>query len=161
MKLLLTVLFLAGFLNAVNCQNKLFLRFYSNDGTKFNRGYFVRSTDSSIFIKKGIDTVEINYSKIGNLKTRRSLGNDIYKSSLISAGLLAAFFYATGVPDEKKIFIGWHRTEGLAIGLTLGGLIGPAIGGITATVKKVTTVQVKGDQEAWLKAKALLETLKQ
>lgn len=54
-----------------------FLRIYSTSAHKFQKGYLVNTTDSSIFIYKHHNMLNVPVTKIGFIRTDRSVGHDM------------------------------------------------------------------------------------
>lgn len=151
----------------VQGQKKVFLRVYGVAGNKIKKGYYAGTTDSSLLIYKDADTVEVPVSRIGAIKTRRSVGHAILVSATTGAVLFGIIGAASG---EKKVNDGtlggaFHDaltatpSEGLAAGLLAGGLLGTATGAIISLINKKIKFSINGNLQAWQKQKKILEQL--
>ena len=81
--------------SGVQAQKKTFMRFYSDRGNKFEKGYFAGTTDSSIVVYKDTGKLEIPISKIGTIKTKRGLGHNILIIGSTGGVVLGIFGAAT------------------------------------------------------------------
>ena len=151
----------------VQAQKKTFLRLYGVAGNKFNKGVFAGATDSSIFIYKDSNKVEIPISRIGTIKTRRSSGHTILISASTGAVLLGILGVASGESKVNDGTIGGalHNaftvtpSEGLAQGLIIGGVLGTATGTIINIFRKKIHFTINGNRQTWLLQKNLIEQL--
>lgn len=141
--------------SSVLAQKKTFLRFYDAFGHKFEKGYLVGSTDSSIVVYRDSITLEIPISKIYTIKTRRSVGHNILISSFIEAIPLTIYAVSTGEPHINDNTFGgslhdattFMPGEAAVLGI-LGGIAG---GTITAALlsEKSKTLIIDGNIENW------------
>ena len=116
-----------------------FIRVYDLNGTKISKGRIARITDTSLVVSRGEIPVNIELSKIGFIKTKRSVGNNILYGAAIGAGTGAILGLASGGENEW-----WGKGEGAGgFGLILGAM-GAGAGAITAIFKKSKTFSVKG-----------------
>ncbi|WP_297696077.1 hypothetical protein [uncultured Eudoraea sp.] len=116
-----------------------FIRVYDLQGTKISKGRIARITDSSLVVSRGEKPVNLELSKIGFIKTKRSVGNNILYGAAIGAGTGAILGLASGGENEW-----WGKGEGAGgFGLILGAM-GAGAGAITAIFKKTKTFSIEG-----------------
>jgi hypothetical protein len=121
-----------------------FVRVYDLNGEKTSKGRIIEITDSSLVVSRGENPVNIELSKIGFIKTKRSVGNNILYGAAIGAGTGAILGLASGGENEW-----WGKGEGAGgFGLILGAM-GAGIGAITAIFKKPKTYPINGDLSKW------------
>ncbi len=82
-KVLYLLLLIIIFNSTLEAQKKTYMRFYTVVGKKFESGFYGGSTDSSIAVYKNKEKIEIPVSKIGVIRTRRSLGHSILVGAAI------------------------------------------------------------------------------
>jgi len=136
----------SSILYAQETKNKAapFVRVYDLNGEKISRGRIASVTDTSLITGPREKPVNIGVSKIGFIKTKRSVGNNILWGAAIGVGIGAISGIATGGEDEW-----WGKGEGAGgFGLYFGA-IGAGIGAITAIFKKSKTFPVDGDVSKW------------
>ncbi|MGB5386867.1 MAG: hypothetical protein WBN20_08795 [Eudoraea sp.] len=130
-----------------------FVRVYDLNGTKISKGRIVSVTDSSLVLGPKDKTVNIEVSKIGLIKTKRSVGNNILIGAAIGTGTGAILGFATG--GESQF---WGKGDGAAAGGLTMGAIGAGVGAIIAIFKKSDTYDIEGDITKW---KAFREVMDQ
>jgi hypothetical protein len=157
-KILLTSLWLLSFCVIANAQKKTFMRVYHLSGAKIEKGFLKTTTDSSIVINKRSGTTEIPVSKIGHIKTRRSLGHDILIGSVIGGSGLGILL-AASADYEPSCWICWTVGEGLVGGLIIGAIGGGAVGTLTGVFKRSVVFTINGDENMWGKQRAVLTTM--
>lgn len=150
MKILCISIFVLALIGInAHAQKRTFLRLYTAAGNKFKKGYFVRTTDTSISIYRHNDTMEVLAVNIGFIKTKRSTGHDILTGALIGVMPSTVIGIALGKPNKSDEIFNITPAEGALAGLMIGGLVGTAGGAINASVKKVTTFIINGDLNTW------------
>ena len=162
--LLLAVL-LTG--TAVHAQKRTFMRFYSLAGNKFQKGYFAGTTDSSVFIYKQEDTVEVSATDIGYIKTKRSFGHNVLAGTLAGAIPLSIVGAIAGEPHENNNTFGGvlHDAvtptpgEGAIGGLMVGGIAGAVTGALTSAFRKSITFTINGRLADWQTQKKIIDLL--
>src|SRR3954451_12609213 len=82
MKKLYILLFTFSLINAADAQQQIFMRIYNTSGNKFHKGYFVRTTDSSLFISVTSGLVEVPATSISYIKTKRSTVHGVLVGAL-------------------------------------------------------------------------------
>src|SRR5207253_474214 len=82
----------------VQAQKRTFLRLYSLAGFKFQKGHLAGTTDSSLFIYENGDTIEVAVVNIGYIKTKRSIGHNMWVSVLAAAVPSSILGAASGEP---------------------------------------------------------------
>ena len=121
-----------------------FVRVYALNGEKISKGRISRITDTSLVVSRGEKSVSIELGKIGFIKTKRSVGNNILYGAAIGAGTGVILGLASGGENEY-----WGKGEGAGgFGLILGAM-GAGAGAITAIFKKTKTFTIDGDTLKW------------
>jgi hypothetical protein len=116
-----------------------FVRVYALNGEKISKGRISSITDTSLVVSRGEKPVNIETSRIGFIKTKRSVGNNILYGAAIGAGTGAILGLASGGENEW-----WGKGEGAGgFGLILGAM-GAGAGAITAVFKKTKTFSIEG-----------------
>jgi hypothetical protein len=151
-------LFLCQSIN-LNAQNnnkgKTFLRVCNLDGKKMAKGYFILATDSTLKLKKRSKVSDISITSIGQIKTKRSGGNNILTSSLVGMSIGAVFGVATADPDAWTF--NYSASEGAASFGLLGAIGGATIGGVISGIKNRETFIINGDVNKWLIFKEFIQ----
>ena len=120
-----------------------FVRVYDLNGTKISKGRISGITDSSLVLNRGENPFNIEISKIGFIKTKRSAGNNILWGAGIGAstGLIAGAiegesegYFGAPIPAEQNI------VEAM-LAMTA---FGTAVGAITVLFKKSKTFSIEG-----------------
>lgn len=130
-----------------NEKNSLFVRVFSLDGTKINKGKVFSVNDSILQLKKSNEIVKIALRDIGFIKTKRSAFHNVLVGSVIGASTGALLGAATADPDA--MIMGYSAGEGAAIGFISGGSVGAAIGGITILLKNSRIYEINGEYQKW------------
>lgn len=121
-----------------------FVRVYDLNGKKISKGRIASLTDTSLVVGSKEKPVNIDVSRIGFIKTKRSAGNNILWGAAIGAGTGAILGLASGGENEF-----WGQGEGAGgFGLILG-VMGAGTGAITAIFKKSETYAIDGDLSKW------------
>ncbi|MGB3005824.1 MAG: hypothetical protein WBC06_04925, partial [Chitinophagaceae bacterium] len=81
------ILLLVAYTSAAQTKGS-FIRVLDNNGSIIYKGYLCAVTDSSFFLQKGKDTIEVMAKRTGTLKLWHSFGHTV----LVSTGGAAAFF---------------------------------------------------------------------
>jgi len=139
----------------VQAQKKTFPRFYDAFGYKFEKGYYVGKTDSSIIVHRDSTTLEIPITRIFTVKTRRSVGHNILLSSLIEAIPVTVYAVSTGEPHTNEdTFSGllhdavtFTPGEAAILGV-FGGMVGGTITGVLLSGKSKILL-IDGNMENW------------
>lgn len=135
-------------------KNKIapFIRVYDLNGTKISKGRIAMLTDTSLVVSRGEKQVNIELSKIGFIKTKRSEGNNILWGTAIGAGTGAILGLASGGENEF-----WGKGDG-AVGFGLiFGVMGAGAGAITLIFKKPKTFAIDGNATKWKAFKEAME----
>jgi hypothetical protein len=129
----------------------MFVRIYSLDGKKINKGHIIFLNDTLLELKKNNKHVKLNVLDIGSIKTKRSAGNNI----LIGAAVGASSMAIIGASDSN----GWFTTSETAAlyGIIIGLPAGVVIGGISALAKNSKTYIINGDPLKWKIFKQMIE----
>lgn len=151
-------------------QSTNFLRVYDKHGKKFAKGRLSATTDSSIILKKETKSIEVPYTIIGYMRTKRSTGHNILVSSLLVGGISSAFVaiasnsskstpttnnYGYNI-DLNKYFKPDDTSIGLLF-LVSGATLGAPIGGLIGATKKTERFNINGNKEEWKKVKVILD----
>lgn len=128
-----------------------FVRVYDLNGEKISKGRIVSVTDTSLITGPREKPVNIEVSKIGFIKTKRSEGNNILWGAAIGAGFGAISGFATGGEGEL-----WGQGEGAAGFGLIFGVMGAGTGAITAIFKKSKTFPINEDLSKWKAFKAAM-----
>lgn len=131
----------------VNAQKSIFVRVYDLTGKKINKGHVITATDTSLQLEGKSTPVDIPVRRIGFIKTKHSMGNNLLIGSVIGATTLAILGVATAEPDKE--IMGYTEGEGAAAGALIGLPIGVAIGRITIAFKNSKTYSINGDIPKW------------
>ncbi|MBT8182922.1 MAG: hypothetical protein KJO53_15180 [Eudoraea sp.] len=116
-----------------------FIRVYDLHGTKISKGRIARITDTSLVVSRGEKPFNLELSKIGFIKTKRSAGNNILYGASIGAGTGAILGLALGGEDEF-----WGKGEAAGGAGLFMGVVGAGVGAITAIFKKPKTFSIEG-----------------
>jgi len=130
-----------------------FIRVYDLNGKKIAKGRIASLTDTSLVTGPREKPVNIDVSRIGSIKTKRSAGHNIFLGAVIGTATGAILGIASGGEDEW-----WGQGEGAAVGGLTMGAIGAGVGAITAIFKKSDTYDIEGDITKW---KAFREVMDQ
>ena len=136
----------SSILYAQETKNKAapFVRVYDLNGKKISKGRIVSVTDTSLITGPREKPVNIGVSKIGFIKTKRSVGNNVLWGAAIGAGFGAISGFATGGEDEW-----WGKGEGAGVLGLYFGAIGAGTGAITVIFKKSNTYPIDGEPIKW------------
>ena len=158
MKTLFTFLLLNFICYQVGAQKMTFIRVYDTNDRLMTKGYILKATDTSLQLKVSKkDTIILPVAKIGIIKTKRSAVNSI----LIGATAGAIPFGILGLSsgenkvNDNTIGGGIHDlftitpTEGMIMGLLLGGAGGAAIGALSTLIKKPKSFVIHSNPEKW------------
>lgn len=136
----------SSILYAQETKNKaaLFVRVYDLNGEKISKGRIASLTDTSLVAGTREKPVNIDVSRIGFIKTKRSVGNNILWGAVIGTGFGAIAGFTTGGEGEW-----WGQGEGAGgFGLIFGAM-GAGTGAITAIFKKSNTYPIDGEPIKW------------
>lgn len=148
-----------------------FIRVYSESGKKIAKGKIVFVNDSALGLTNGHKLVKLAVSDIGHIKTKRSVGNSVLTTSLISGAAGAMIGLVTSNEETKTGDGGWlfgeyEYTTGVspATGAAIGGGIGLAGGALiglgSSLFKNSETYIINGDLEKWKFFKEVVEKVK-
>ena len=131
----------SSILYAQKTKNKAapFVRVYDLNCKKISNGRIASVTDTSLITGPREKPVNIGVSKIGFIKTKRSVGNNVLWGAAIGAGFGAISGFATGGEDEW-----WGKGEGAGVLGLYFGAIGAGTGAITVIFKKSNTYPIGG-----------------
>ena len=87
-------------------KKQVFLRFYDFSGHKFEKGQFIRTSDSSIVVQSNSLQLQIPISRIYSIKTKRSYGHNFLLSALIESVPLSIYGASTGEPRTNDNTLG-------------------------------------------------------
>jgi hypothetical protein len=144
------------------------MRLFSPSGEKFATGFYGGTTDNSIIIYKtrtdsskvlyqNREKVEIPFSRIGVIKTKRSKGNAALIGYAIGGGALGILGYASGDSNPEGFEAG--RGESFVFGNIFGGLAGITVGTIIQSLKKRHSFKINGSNSLWLEQRTLINKL--
>ncbi|TBR18794.1 MAG: hypothetical protein EPO57_05750 [Chitinophagaceae bacterium] len=139
---LLAFLFLISFSYILGAQQAIFVRVYDLKGNKINKGFVIAATNTELQLGKGLI---IPVSKIGSIKTKHSVGNNLFFGSSIGAFTLGLMeMVNANAASQGDAF---ESSSGIQI--VVGAIIGAAIGGISLKFKKSNTFLIDGDLIKW------------
>lgn len=160
------LLSISAYSQKTNKDKIIFVRVYNLNGERINKGHVVFTNDTILRLKKGEKFVNINIKNIGQIKTKRSVGNNVLTTSLIGGAAGAIIGLATSKEEIRTgsaIIIGeYEYTTGTspATGALVGGGIGLAGGALIglggSLFKKSQTFSIDGDINKWKMYKQLL-----
>ncbi|WP_224488627.1 hypothetical protein [Robertkochia flava] len=128
----------------VHSQDLPFIRIYDLHGKKIGKGRLVKTSDNLLYTKLRKDTLIFTYREIGEIRTKRSYGNNIVVPAIIlAAPSLPGVFSKGNTP-----FLG-DDASWAAAGMAAGAITGVMIGSIYWLVKKKASFTINGDQVAW------------
>ncbi|MCF7567657.1 hypothetical protein L3X37_04665 [Sabulilitoribacter arenilitoris] len=117
------------------------------------------TNDTILRLKKGEKFININVKNIGQIKTKRSIGNNVLSTSLIGGGVGVVIGLATSKEETKTgtaIIVGeYEYTTGTSpgTGALIGGGVGLAGGALiglgSSIFKKSETFIINGDINKW------------
>ena len=138
-------IFLSIFVQAQEKYNEadIFIRVYNLQGQKIAKGKIMNASDSILQLTSKGKIVNVSFDKIGVIKTKRSIGNNILIGASIGASSLAILGASVG---ETGSYISGGAGSNAAIGLIGGGFFGSIIGGTTAVFKKSDTFIINGNK---------------
>ncbi len=153
-------------------QKRTFMRVTQIGTSNFIRGFYAGVIDSAIIIFNHQHNDTISYSRIQEIKTKRSGGHNLLLG--VATGIIAGTI--TGLITYKKpeqqpndpncsLCPFFHDTfsftqgEAAAAGGLTGGLAGLATGGIISLARKKKTFLVAGNFINWVLVKKIIETL--
>ena len=106
--------------------------------------------------------IEIPYTKIGSIKTKRSVGNSIAIGSGIG-GITGGTFFALLFNEVNRDLGGQPESSStiaaFTAGFVLGGVEGTIVGAIVGGLRKKEKFIINGNIENWKKFKAAMEYL--
>ena len=129
---------------------KTFLRVYSKQGDKINKGRFKFYNDSLLVLERGYKLQQVYIKDIGYIKTKRSAGHNVLvgATSGVAAGVvLGSLNPPTDSSGGTFTWAGDSAGNELAIGITYGILTGTVVGSITAIFKNSETYIIDGKIE--------------
>ena len=137
-------IFLSIFVQAQEKYNEtdIFIRVYNLQGQKVAKGKIMNVSDSILQLTSKRKIINVSFDKIGFIKTKRSIGNNILIGACIGASALAILGTSVG---KTGSYVGGSNSDAV-IGLFSGGFFGSIIGGITAFFKKSDTFIINGDK---------------
>jgi hypothetical protein len=162
---LLLLLVLACYV--LHAQKRTFLRIYSLAGNKINQGHFAGTTDSSLLIYKSDTSIEISAQYIGVIKTRRSLGHNVWVGAITGAIPLSILATTSGEPKVNDNTIGGVFHDAVtftpaeaAIGGFIGGsVIGAASGALVTAFTRHGTFTINGSIDEWKSQRKIMDML--
>lgn len=123
-----------------------FLRVFNLDGKKIAKGRLVQVTDSTLTLRKNKETVNVIFSDVGIIKTKRSFGNNVLTGAGIGAGTVGLL---GAVSSGDKGFFQYGPGQGLGVGILIGAPLGSAAGGLLGLFKNRKTIEINGNKEQW------------
>lgn len=147
MKKLLSLCLLMMVCCPLAAQSKLFVRVYDLEYKKINKGFVFALNDSTLILEKDTKLLDIPVKKIGMIKTKRSMGNNVLIGTLIGTTVFAAAGAATADPDA--FIFDYTPAEGALMGTLIGAPAGAFAGAVSAAFKKSKTFTIDGDLEKW------------
>ncbi|HYC39834.1 MAG TPA: hypothetical protein VEB63_05040 [Chitinophagaceae bacterium] len=136
-------------------QEGLFLRLYNENGKKFQTGYLIETTDSSLILKSSGKLKEIPVTEISQLRLRRSFGHIVLISVL--AGGTAMAIAGAGSADPDNWILPMTVAEGLIAGFLLGGGTALAPGALISAARKRPVFEVRRDPQKWKELRLQLQ----
>jgi hypothetical protein len=162
MKMFLLVTALFVFAINASAQRSVFLRVFDANGSKIGKGKLVGVTDSSIILT----ATEVPYTRIGFIKTKRSIGHTMIVSGAIITGVTALLGVVGNAADSRSATLGsaggnwdilsFNTGDVLAISVLAGIFNGALIGGINALSRKTLVFHINGQELEWRKARTEL-----
>jgi hypothetical protein len=156
-KVLYLLLLIIIFNSTLEAQKKTYMRFYTVAGKKFESGFYGGSTDSSIAVYKNKEKIEIAVSKIGVIRTRRSLGHSMLVGAAIGGVPLGLIGVASGEEPQPGSYYTFTSGQQLKLGLFLGGIFGAAIGSLIHGFQKRTAFIINGSSVRWIEQRNAVE----
>jgi hypothetical protein len=125
-----------------------FIRVYSLEGKKIAKGRITGGSETGITLQRGKKTEIIDIGKVGFIRSKHSVGNNVLVGAVAGSAIAAATFAAAADPD---IWIfGYTAADGLLAGLILGAPLGGSIGALTALFKRSERYDIHGQAKNWL-----------
>lgn len=123
-----------------------FLRVFNLDGKKIAKGRLVQVTDSTLTLRKNKETIDVIFSDIGIIKTKRSFGNNVLTGAGIGAGTVGLF---GAISSPGSGYFSYGPGQGLGAGILIGAPFGAAAGGLLGLFKNRKTIEINGNEEQW------------
>jgi len=162
MKKLCTLFFTLLLIDAAHAQ-QTFMRIYNTNGHKFQKGYFIRATDSSVFIYRKEGIVEVPATRIGYIKTKRSVVHSVLVVALAGAVPISVLGTAPGkpLPHNDNLYTATKDTLLFtpASAVTTGSITNIPAGGLPAANTRRTTFTINGNIDTWRLQKKKIELL--
>lgn len=138
----------------------MYVRVYNLESKKISKGKLFAVSDTILILKRNSKLINLEPMKIGYIKTKRSIGNNILVGSLLG-GVSGAIIGAASSNQETKtgdggwLFGKYEYTTGVSsgTGTVIGGSIGILGGAITglgiSAFKNSNTFLINGDEAKW------------
>jgi hypothetical protein len=131
---------------------KTFVRVFDLKGKKICKGNMVSFSEASLKLHKGKKELNIPFSTIGKIKTKRSEGHNFLIGTAASATILGI-----AVAEDTNSDNAFFSVEGdILVSSIIGGIAGAAIGGITCLFKNSEAYEINGDLENWKTFKIMM-----
>lgn len=137
----------------VKSNSNLFVRVYDLNGNKIYKGKIQQTTPNTLILNAAKGAIEIDVTKVGFIKTKRSMGNNILIGSASGVGL-AAILGATS--SNSGGWFDYNFGEGLVMGTILFVPVTTGIGALTSLFKNSKTYIINGDVKRWQEVKDLI-----
>ena len=143
------------FISVATAQKK-FVRVYPTGPAKIVTGYYGGHTNSAIIIESNHQRVTLNYLKIQNIRTAKTVGHNIFIGSFIGAlvGVITGLVtHKDPAPPPVGCWFcfsyGTTQGEDAAAGFVIGSMAGAAVGTVAGLAKKKENLTVAGDFANW------------
>ncbi len=146
-------------------QKSVFLRVFDTHRSKIGKGTLNSVTDSSIVVAG----MEIPYTRIGFIKTRRSIGHIMIVSGIVVTGttaLLGVMGNGSGSSTSSSLggannwdILQFSTGDVLAISAMAGAFGGAIIGGMAALSRNNVVFRIDGNEREWRKVKTELSRM--
>lgn len=126
----------------LKAQDDIFIRIYDTHARKMAKGYYAGGSDSNIYILKRRDTYPIPVSRIGYIKTRRTLVSRVVFTTLGISLVTAAFL--TSLNNNHYRRLNMHKSQ-------------PQRKAIKKDRRLRKPLVIEGDPVAWITVKKILD----
>ncbi|TRO64508.1 hypothetical protein [Christiangramia sabulilitoris] len=126
---------------------KIFVRVYDMQGNKIGKGKISAISENSLQLSRHKKTADFPLSNIGQIRTKRSIGNNFATGAMIGAvavGILGAVF---AEPDSG--WFSYTAGEGAGAGIIAGGILGAGVGGLSIVFKNAKSYRINANPEQW------------
>lgn len=146
MKLLISI-FLISLSYTACAQKPIFVRVFNLSGKKIYKGNVFAVTDTSLQLVSRKGPINIPESNIGFIRTKRSVGSNIFIGSVI--GGFAGGIVGATTADPDNYLLGYTAGESAAFAALFGAYFGAGFGALTTLFKHSKRYSIKGDKTKW------------